>query len=233
MPLRHRHTYAAVLQRGLLLDDINRSRSSPSCPGARRSPAQIRQVRAGGLRLRGFRTLVPHVHLPVLLAGPGSSDGADLSRRCQGCLPPACWPVPAKPGCPQLLPACCDKPEAVSFHHRTVEQRLVAHQVRHPKPIGTLRLELSTHEVGGARCSLVWHRRTHLLPSAHTAKAEIAHEARDRASSDARALAVELAPDLVHPVYAVVVLVHALDLGLQALVSDAERSDGGRLRAAQ
>ena len=33
-------------------------------------------------------TLVPHVHLPVLLAGPGPSGSTGSSRLCQGCLPP-------------------------------------------------------------------------------------------------------------------------------------------------
>ena len=89
MPLRHRHAYPAALQRGLPAGDINRRRSSPpASAGAHRNPAQIRQVRAGGLLLRGVRTLVPHVHLPVTLAGPRSSDGAGPSRRCQGCFQP-------------------------------------------------------------------------------------------------------------------------------------------------
>lgn len=35
--------------------------------------------------LRGFTIRVPHVHLSVSLAGPGPSDSADPSRRCQGC----------------------------------------------------------------------------------------------------------------------------------------------------
>jgi hypothetical protein len=43
-------------------------------------------------------------------------------------------PSPATPGsgCPQLQSGCCDIPTAVSFHHRTVKQRLVAHEVAFP-----------------------------------------------------------------------------------------------------
>jgi hypothetical protein len=42
----------------------------PSGSGARCNPALICQVRAGGIHLRGFQTLISHVHLLVLLAGP-------------------------------------------------------------------------------------------------------------------------------------------------------------------
>jgi hypothetical protein len=66
MPLRLRHVYAADLRRGLPADDINRLRSSPIA-GARRGPAQIRQVRAGGIRLRGVLPLVS-IRTPSRLA---------------------------------------------------------------------------------------------------------------------------------------------------------------------
>lgn len=39
----------------------------PGYPGARRNPALIRQVGAGGIRLRGVQSLVPHVHRPSCL----------------------------------------------------------------------------------------------------------------------------------------------------------------------
>ena len=91
--------------------------------GLHRNPAPIRQVRAGGV-LEGRLTLVPCVHLPVTLAGPRPSDGAGSSRLCQGCLSPS----PASPGIrlPSATSARCDGPKAVAFHHRTVQQRLVA-----------------------------------------------------------------------------------------------------------
>jgi hypothetical protein len=65
-----------------------------------RNPAHIRQVGAGGSLLRGFQVLVPHVHRPVLLAGPAPSGSAGASRRCQGCFPPS---LPYRRlDCPQL-----------------------------------------------------------------------------------------------------------------------------------
>ena len=50
--------------------------------------------------LRGVKTLVPRVHLLLMLAGPRPSGSTGPSRRCRGCLPPS----PASPGsgCPQL-----------------------------------------------------------------------------------------------------------------------------------
>jgi hypothetical protein len=50
--------------------------------------------------LEGLQTLVSHVHLSVLPAGPGASDGADPYRRCRGCCPP--FPASPESGCPQL-----------------------------------------------------------------------------------------------------------------------------------
>ena len=135
MPLRYRHGYAAGLRRGLPAGDINRRGSFQhhSGAGAHRNPAPIRQVRAGGA-LEGRLTLVPCVHLPVPLAGPGPSDGAGLSRLCQGCLPPS----PASPGIrlPSATSARCGGLKAVAFHHHTVQQRLVALDVATPNLIG-------------------------------------------------------------------------------------------------
>jgi hypothetical protein len=124
MPLRPRHAYPAALRHGLPAGDINRRGSSPHKAGTHRNPAPIRQVRAGGLFLRGVQTLVSHVHLPVTLAGPRPSDGAGPSRRCRGCFQPPGASPPV--GLPSASPARCDEPEAVSFHHRTIRERLVA-----------------------------------------------------------------------------------------------------------
>lgn len=104
MPLRHRHEYTAGILRGLPIGDINRPRSSPQqAAGVRRYPA-IRQVAAGGQLLRGVHTLI-HCRYTFLscLPDPRPSDGADLSRRCQGCLPPL--PPCRGSDCPQLQPA--------------------------------------------------------------------------------------------------------------------------------
>lgn len=82
------------------------NREFPAEAGARRCPAHIRQVGAGGFVLRGVQPLVPRVHLPISLVGPDPSGSAGSSRRCRGCLPPS----PASPGsgCPQLRPGHCD-----------------------------------------------------------------------------------------------------------------------------
>ncbi len=107
IPLRPRHGYPAALHRGLPTGDIEPAQEFPAQAGARRNPAQIRQVGAGGSLLRGVMALVPHVHLPVSLAGPGPSDGAGPSRLCQGCLPLS--PTSLGSGCPQLhQPAATD-----------------------------------------------------------------------------------------------------------------------------
>ena len=97
--------------------------------GARCSPALIYQVRAGG-SLEGRSTV-----------GSSRTPSRPASRTQTIWQ---CWPVPSLSGllppspssqgsgCPQLLPARCDEPEAVSFHHRTVQQRLVALDVGDP-----------------------------------------------------------------------------------------------------
>ena len=88
MPLRHRHGYAAGLPRGLLAGDMEPAVefSARLWADARRCPAPIRQVRAGGIHLRGVQSLVPHVHLPVVLAEPARSDGAARVPALSGLL---------------------------------------------------------------------------------------------------------------------------------------------------
>ena len=126
MPLRHRHGYAAGLPRGLLAGDMEPAVefSAHQWADARRCPAPIRQVRAGGIDLRGVRSLVPHVHLPVVLAGPTRSDGAARVPALSGLL--SALPDVSRLRLPPASATRCDGPRAVSFHHRTVEQRLVA-----------------------------------------------------------------------------------------------------------
>jgi len=101
MPLRLRHEYAAGFPRGLLAGDINRPRSSPHHDaGARRCPADPSGCSWWFALERRSYAGSPSLHLPVLLAGPGPSDGAGPSRLCQGCLPPS--PTSLGSGCPQL-----------------------------------------------------------------------------------------------------------------------------------
>ncbi len=140
MPLQHRHGYAAGIHHGLPTGDITQPRSSLP-DGAIIDAAE--QVRAAthprSVRfevvalLRGFQPVVPHVRLSVSLAGPRPSDGAGPFRRCQDCFHP--HPLSRGSGCPQLSTTCCDRPPAVSFHHRKVQQRLVALNVGHPEPV--------------------------------------------------------------------------------------------------
>jgi hypothetical protein len=73
----------------------SRKRTSVHCYPGPHPPGWSRCI-----RLRGFQTLVPHVHLPASLAEPGPSGSASPPRRCQGCFPPS--PAPPGSGCPQL-----------------------------------------------------------------------------------------------------------------------------------
>ena len=86
MPLRYRHDYAADLHRGLPAGDLKPAQEFPA-----RDEGQVRtaiQPISTGFELagnlRGVTALVPLVHLPVSLAGPGPSGRAGPSRRCRG-----------------------------------------------------------------------------------------------------------------------------------------------------
>ncbi len=89
MPLRHRPGYAVVLHQSLPTDRDTRSRSSPPVNRRVRTATQPRSARFELVEaLKGFTTLVPHVHLSHSFAGPAPSGSADASRRCQGCSHP-------------------------------------------------------------------------------------------------------------------------------------------------
>ena len=89
MPLQHRHDYAAGLHRGLPVGDITRRRSSLHIAVQVRAATRPRSTRFEPVALlRSVQSLVPHVHLSALLAGPGPSGGADPPRRCRGCFRP-------------------------------------------------------------------------------------------------------------------------------------------------
>jgi hypothetical protein len=123
VPQRPRHGYAAGLPRGLLAGVNDRHQSRPlsrACAAARPRSTRLEPV----LPLRGFTALVPHVHLPVLLAGPGPSGSADPSRRCRGCSHP---PLRSRVGLPPASPACCDRLAAGPLHPCPIPSRLVAH----------------------------------------------------------------------------------------------------------
>ncbi len=146
MPLPLRHEYAAGIPRGLPTGDINRPKELPAfAGGCARQPSPYPPGWSWWRHLRGFLSLISHVHLLVLLAGPEPSGSVGSSRRCRGCCPPS----PASPGsgCPQLVPTCCDRRAAEVFHLRTVRQRLVALHVRDPESVWSGREEVSLHEV--------------------------------------------------------------------------------------
>jgi len=200
MPLRHRHDYAAGIRRGL--------------PGERHKPigeftvsadtvahrglAQIRQVRASGIHLRGVQPLVSHVHLSVLLAGPDRSDGAAAVPALSGLL--STLPGVSRVRLPSVSPARCDGPEEKVSHLLSVQERLVALEVGHPEPVGLVRAELALDEVGGAVQAPVEAGGDLVGPTpAGSRKAQLTHKALDGAARDPDALTVELGPDLVGP----------------------------------
>ncbi len=165
MPLQLRHEYAAGLPRGLPTGDINRPRSSPHpSAGARCDPA-IRQVPAGGSLLRGVHTLVHRRYtFPSCLPDPVHLTVLVRPGVVRGCLPPS--PSSQGSGCPQLQSARCDEPTAVSFHHRTVRERLVALDVAAPTgvelgvgpedPPDEIDRPRSGVRIGDSRCATAW-----------------------------------------------------------------------------
>ena len=111
LPLRYRHGYAAVLHRGLPTGKINPAQEFPT-----RNEGRVRtaiQPRSTGFELaevlRGFKSLVPLVHLPVSLAGPAPSGSSGASRRCRGCSPPD--------------PVVSPNPAAPSFNHSAATEQ--------------------------------------------------------------------------------------------------------------
>ena len=107
-----------------------RHQPAKSCPprqrraGARCGPAQIRQVRAGGFLLRGVQPLV-HSRYTFPSCLPDPDHLAVLARPVVVRAASTLTPVP-EIRLPSASPARCDEPTAVSFHHRTVQERLVA-----------------------------------------------------------------------------------------------------------
>jgi hypothetical protein len=86
------------------------------------------------VRLRGFQTLVSHVHLPASLAEPGPSGSAGPSRRCQSCFPPS--PAPPGSGCPQLhQPAATGQRWSPFIPTRFIAPRgALSRRTRRPRP---------------------------------------------------------------------------------------------------
>ena len=97
-------------------------------------------------------------------------------------------------------------------------------EVRHPELIRPLGLELPIDPVQRARRRWIADRRAHDLAADHTAQAEPAHQALDRAAGHRYALAVQLAPDLVGAVDLQVGLPDPFDLRHQDLVASGPRA---------
>jgi hypothetical protein len=228
IPLRPRHAYAADLHRGLPGRRHKPAKKFPTHRvGARRIPAHIRQVGAGGVPLRGVRTLVPHVHLPVLLAGPGPSGSTGPSRRCRGCCPPS--PAPPGSGCPQLHRAAAttrqtrsltsSRSDGASWRSRSATHNwlgLLAEKSRSTRSAGRAAV--------GSGVVVLWDlpRRTPQGP-AHPSAAR-------PCSGPPRSLAAKLPPHLAGAVDPEVGGVDPADPGLQLLVAAA--AGRGRTTAA-
>jgi hypothetical protein len=97
-------------------------------------------------------------------------------------------------------------------------------EVGHPEPVGRRRAEVPIDEVSGSRQQLVGDGRLPAPAPANPGKARGRHEPLDRAAGHAHFLPVELGPDLVGAVDAVVGLVDPGDLDLQLFVAQRPRS---------
>ncbi len=133
MPLRHRHGYAAGFHRGLPVSDLKPTQEFLA-RNERRVRTAIQPISTGfelAGNLRGVMTLVPLVHLPVSLAGPGPSDSFWPAPSLSGLL--AILPGVSRIGLPPASLRCCDSTAAEVFHLRSVTWRLVALEITFPE----------------------------------------------------------------------------------------------------
>src|SRR3954454_222735 len=136
MPLQHRHGYAAGIHCGLPTGDINRPRSSPTA-NATKAAGRVRaaiQPRSARLELvallRAFSRWFLTYAFPSRLPDPGHL--AVLARPVVVRAASALLRIP-RDELPSAAPARCDGPAAVSSHHRSVQERLVALDVGNPQ----------------------------------------------------------------------------------------------------
>src|SRR3954470_20796857 len=130
--------------------------------GARCSAAPIRQVRAAG-SLEG-RSDAGSSRTPFRLACRARTVWQYRSVPSLSGLLSTLPPVP-EVRLPSASPARCDEPEAVAFHHRRVQERLVALQVGHPQLVRLRRGEAPLDEVRGAGGGVVGSGGPHELPA--------------------------------------------------------------------
>jgi len=91
----------------------------------------------------------------------------------------------------------------------------VALEVGHPESIRRRCGEVALDEIGGPVLAKVGMRRHFVAPSsANAAKSHLAHQPLDRATSDAKALPVELGPDFVGAIDVEVLAMDTSDLAL-------------------
>jgi hypothetical protein len=138
MPLRSRHGYAADLHHGLPTGDITQPRSPPHDlrAGVHRSPAQIRQVRAGGLLLRG-RSAAGSSRAPSRLA-------------CRTRTIWRCWHVPALSGLLPPIPSVPTGQAALSFNQPAATGRRRCPSITARSNSASWRSMSATHNWSGA-----------------------------------------------------------------------------------
>ncbi len=128
MPLQHRHTYAADLRCGLRADEKDTDRRSHPPAGTDKCALLSRPISP---RLEPVRSI-------ERLSDAGSSRTpsrfACRARAVWACRPASSLsgllptlPCTSRIRLPSASPACCDRPEAGSFHPHPVSWRLVAH----------------------------------------------------------------------------------------------------------
>src|SRR5690606_28564920 len=91
-------------------------------------------------------------------------------------------------------------------------------EIRYPEPVRTVRLELASDQILRASRCAIGHRRANPLATTHPFNAQVAHQAFDRTSCHANALAIHLLPDLPSTVDTKVLLPDSIDLGAQLFV---------------
>src|ERR1019366_6493537 len=123
------------------------------------------------------------------------------------------------------LPAADEAAVGVKDERDVDEARPGAHvgEIGQPEAVRGRRCEVALDQVSWPRCLWICDRRTPLLAPHSALQVHPAHQALDRATRHAKALAPELPPDLAGPVDAVVGIVDALDLAAELRIARGPR----------